>query len=718
MFAGVIVGVMLSAAGDASLSKKEALARYGAAVWQARRDRLLSAAKSLEAAAKLDPAATEPRRELVRMYAQIGREPDAIRVGRLVLEKTPTDADTAHTLAKLLHDAGELKEAAAAAKLAADSPALADRPDKALAVLRDLATLLEATGDPAGAEDALRKAVTRLIESRKALVFSGKFTPKELDAEHASLLERLGKVLAKQTKYEAATEAYRAAFKLEQDEHAAARLNWHLSGVLAGKGDRPAALAHLEGFIKHGPRSLEPFERLAGLLRDMDRGAEVVTKLQQCLARAPQNLHLTAVLAAELARDAGSRGRADTLFAQVSAATNDPKIVRFILRSHLETGRAALVVAAIDQGYAATKGDDPATAAARQFTADKLKVIADVLRAEPDWAHAVVRAAHDDLRAGVKRLSQTWHVVGVLSAHHRKLDFAATLFRQAITNAPKDMEPQAYSGLLEVLRRDRKTTEVVRVCEEGLRSEHTSPVLFNYYLAPALAELGETERALAAADKAIAQSAAGDRLSVRLQKAWVLKALGKWDDATKLCRTLLDEFGTPAEQARVRYSLASALWGAKKFAESEAELRTILEADPDHAGACNDLGYHLADQGRNLPEAEKLIRHAIAVDRLDRRKAGDPEPDNPAYLDSLGWVLFRRGNYGSAKEQLEKAAAMPDGATDPTVWDHLGDVHFRLGDKAKAKAAWEAAAKLYATDPRGKRDGRGENVARKLKLAE
>ena len=178
MFTGLIAVALVAGAADDSLTKKEALARYGAAVWQARRDRLLTAAKSLEAAAKLDPEATAPRRELVRVYTQIGREPDAIRVAKLVLEKTPEDADTAHALAKLLHDAGELKDAAAAAKLAAVSPSLADRPDKALAVYRDLAMLLEATDDLAGSEDAFRKAITLLVDRRKSLVFSGRFTAK------------------------------------------------------------------------------------------------------------------------------------------------------------------------------------------------------------------------------------------------------------------------------------------------------------------------------------------------------------------------------------------------------------------------------------------------------------------------------------------------------------------------------------------------------------
>jgi Flp pilus assembly protein TadD len=164
----------------------------------------------------------------------------------------------------------------------------------------------------------------------------------------------------------------------------------------------------------------------------------------------------------------------------------------------------------------------------------------------------------------------------------------------------------------------------------------------------------------------------------------------------------------------VRHAQALACWGAKKPAEAEALLRAILDDDADDAGACNDLGYHLADQGRNLDEAERLVRHALALDRAERRKAGSPEPDNAAYRDSLGWVLFRQGKVADARAELEKALALPDGAADATVWDHYGDVLFRANEKAKARAAWEKAKELYATDPRPATRAARAEVARKL----
>ena len=701
-------------------ARRDALARYGAGVWQARRERLLSAAKAFEAAAKQDPEATAPLKELVRLYTEIGREPEAIRVARKILDKDPHDAETAHALARLLFDAGELKDAVAAAKLAADNADPATRPDKALAIYRDLATLLDRTGDPAGAAAILRKAVDLLTVNRKAVVATGTLSPKEIDAEAAETWERLGRALVTAGKPDDAADAFKAAHVLfagrVNDPGGAARLDWNLSAALAAKGEPAAALKYLEAFLKRRPQALEPYERLAALLRQAGRGTDVVPALQKFARQDPENLPLLVVLATELARDPLTRRQSDTLFSQLYSETNDPKIVRAAIRSHVESGRAAQVIADLDQAYAALKGDEPNDAGKRAFAAEKARVIADALRAEKDWAVPVLRAAADDLRTGVKRAHQTWHLLGVLAARHGKLPLAVDQLQTALRNAPRDTEADAYEALLGVLWRSRRPAQVKTLCLDGLQNaQSVAAVFFNYHLALAHAELGDPDEAIAAADKAILQSGDVNRLVTRLRKVTVLNVLGKWDDAVTLCKKLLDEFDAPADQSRIRYALAGAYWGARKFTESEAELRAILDADPDHAGACNDLGYHLADQGRNLDEAERLVRHAVAVDRIDRRKAGDPEPDNAAYLDSLAWVLFRRGKLAEARDLFEKVSAMPDGAIDAVVWDHLGDVYFRLNEKPKAKAVWETAKDLYKTDRRGKQDGRLDEVDRKLK---
>ena len=73
----------------------------------------------------------------------------------------------------------------------------------------------------------------------------------------------------------------------------------------------------------------------------------------------------------------------------------------------------------------------------------------------------------------------------------------------------------------------------------------------------------------------------------------------------------------------------------------------------------------------------------------------DSEHDNAAYIDSLGWVLFRRGKLDEARVQLELATTLAEGIGDPTVWDHLGDVYFRLQRTVDARSAWEKSAHTY-----------------------
>jgi len=66
------------------------------------------------------------------------------------------------------------------------------------------------------------------------------------------------------------------------------------------------------------------------------------------------------------------------------------------------------------------------------------------------------------------------------------------------------------------------------------------------------------------------------------------------------------------------------------------------------------------------------------------------EPENAAYLDSMGWVLFKLGKFKEAVPHLEKAVSLPGGG-DATIWDHLGDCYDRVGQLEKAKDAWQKA---------------------------
>jgi tetratricopeptide (TPR) repeat protein len=742
MLPAVLLGAVLSAP-PATDGHRDAVARFGAAVWNVRRERLLTAARQLEEAARHDPDAIAPLRELVRVYSLIGREPSAIRVAREVLAKEPGDVDTAHMLARLLFDAGQLEEAIAAAKLAARAPLPPSRTEKLVGIYRDLATLCEKAGDQATAEASLGKAIELLVDRRDEIIEAGAFTPREADTAAAESLEQYGKVLAKRRKFDEAVKAYTEAARLYRDPlrvnepSSAARLEWNLSGVCQAKGDPVRAMIHLQAFLKLRPTAPEPYARLAQLLRESDREGEVIDELGRHAAREAGNLSLQAVYAAELYRRDETRREGLEKFSKLLASTNEPKVVEIAIRAYLDSGRPGEVVAEIDRAFgkledkesdAAGGMDFTAREEVRAFSAERLRLIAAMLERNVNDTVPVVRSGVKDLGAGVKRHHRTAYYLGQLAAHHRRLELAAHYFREAIQNAPAEpsrgreaTQGLAYQGLIDVLSMAGKSGELADVCQRALllREPPRAPHYLYFHLAGALAELGDSAGALAAADKAIQLTADGDRLTVRLRKLQVLRLLGRSDEAIVLGKKLFEEFEASADRLRVRYALSGAYWGAGKAAEAEAELRSILEVDPDHAAACNDLGFHLADQSRNLDEAERLIRNAIAQDRFYTKKLGSVERDNAAYIDSLGWVLFRRGRLADARLELERAAALPDGANDAAVWDHLGDVLFRLNEKAKAKAAWEKVVELCEKDPgsleRARREGRLDEVKLKLK---
>ena len=138
--------------------------------------------------------------------------------------------------------------------------------------------------------------------------------------------------------------------------------------------------------------------------------------------------------------------------------------------------------------------------------------------------------------------------------------------------------------------------------------------------------------------------------------------------------------------------------------KAAAHLKVLLDKDPDDPGVNNDLGYIWADHDMNLDQAEKMIRKALDEDRKRRKKENlnaEDDKDNAAYLDSLGWVLYKKKKYQEAKVPLLQAVKDKEGK-HVEIYDHLGDVHMALGEKTEAVAAWKEALKLDTEEKREK----------------
>jgi tetratricopeptide (TPR) repeat protein len=228
------------------------------------------------------------------------------------------------------------------------------------------------------------------------------------------------------------------------------------------------------------------------------------------------------------------------------------------------------------------------------------------------------------------------------------------------------------------------------------------------------------EEAIAQADEAVKASGDAERLYTRLTRVEILEQAGRFDAAVAECRELLKDHTQAGDVRNIRRVLSTVYSARHDFAKAEEQLKLVLKDDPNDATVNNDLGYMWADQGRNLKEAEELIRKALDLDRRQRQAgaaAAAEEKDNAAFLDSLGWVLFRRGEVEAARKELEQATALPDGE-DPVIWDHLGDVYYRLDQPERARTAWKKAQTLYGQKRRRQKDDQYKELQHKLKLLE
>ena len=345
-----------------------------------------------------------------------------------------------------------------------------------------------------------------------------------------------------------------------------------------------------------------------------------------------------------------------------------------------------------------------------------------VMRGDGDLVKKMLDDARQRLTGRPGLAFPTRLLLAALAARTNKLDAAESLYRSCLNPAGgvvRGDEQEVYFGLLRVLMLAHKYEDVVTVATQGLKNENTHLAPLYEDLALAQMALGKDAEALDAADEVVRKAGDADsRLRYRLFRAEMLSQAGKHTEAEVECLALMKEYNTAGGVREVRMVLSMAYTAAHKPEKSEEQLQLVLKADPNDAAANNDLGYQWADRGKNLAEAERMIRKALDLDRKQRTQGDelvlDGDQDNSSYVDSLGWVLFRRGELAEARRELERAVSLQGGSDSPEVWDHLGDVYFRSQMPAKAGDAWRKAVGLYET-VRRRPDDRLPEIEEKLR---
>ena len=242
----------------------------------------------------------------------------------------------------------------------------------------------------------------------------------------------------------------------------------------------------------------------------------------------------------------------------------------------------------------------------------------------------------------------------------KKMDQAKAAFAKAAANYEQSViinpgRPSPYLHLAELLLGPLKEQEhAVKVLTEARERFRQTPEIV-YYLAIALREAKHSQEAVATFEEALHEA--------EIEATEIANARFYFD------------YGAAAEQAGL-YDKAAELF------------RKSIAVDPNNAAdAYNYLAYMWAEHNMHLDEAEQMIKLALQAN-----------PDNGAYIDTLGWIEFREGKLGQALADLQRAVQKLT-RDDPVVLEHIGDVCAKLNKSAQALEAWQKALSL---DPKNK----------------
>ncbi len=235
---------------------------------------------------------------------------------------------------------------------------------------------------------------------------------------------------------------------------------------------------------------------------------------------------------------------------------------------------------------------------------------------------------------------RSYFMAGLGASYAHKDSIAAAYLRKSISIDSTNSDAWQALGVLYYQQKDYK--RMASVMSEAVNL-FPNEYRVNLFLGLALNQEGKNEEAVAPLEKALSlKPTETDALSILGQ---VYEALHRYDDAYRL-------------------------------------YDTALKIDPKNALILNNYAYSLTERNTELDKALKMAKLAIQLD-----------PKNSAYLDTMGWVYFKLGDYSKAASFVKKALSArtkSDGSAS-TLEEHLGDIYQKLGDSKKAVEQWEKA---------------------------
>jgi len=504
-----------------------------------------------------------------------------------------------------------------------------------------------------------------------------KFSEKKADAEAAFMQ---GLILEEDGDYDSALEAYTRSLQLDPGGNP--QIAIRVANEYVKREEVPSALDLLKDLIKARPDEVQAFLNLADIyLQRLGKPDLALPYADQALRLAPDRL-----------------APYQTLF-EINFALNRKKNAEAILQ------RAQKL-----------ESQDPATwltladLSIRLYSNEKGAFQTSHSAAVEPYLKKAISLAKEDIDVLSK--------VGDDYVEISEVPNAITAYLKALelSQGNTEIRYKLAQSFLKTGQRD----EAIRALEDMIKTNSLRPESYEF-LARLYQEGGNLERALSNYEQAILL--APNQPENYLHTAEMQLELKKFDDAILTLQQARHRFPVP----QMTYSLAVALSTAKRYPDAlpiyEAALqeaktsqpevldaafyfnyavaaeqsnlvdkaaglfKQCIELDPSKAAqAYNYLGYMYVDRSMNLDEAGLMIKKALEL-----------QPDNGAYIDSLGWYYYHTGEYAKALTELLRALEKlkPE---DPVVLEHVGDTYQALNNLGEAEVYWQRALKLDPTN--------------------
>jgi tetratricopeptide (TPR) repeat protein len=606
---------------------------------------VLLAVLSFTAAAGAQEFPNEPYEFLLaKLAAEEGNYDEALRRLDRIIEKNPGDATLLYERAMLYIDAGRLDRAESELRsVVRKTPDFYD-------ANRILGRLLL---DRAGADRAtVEEALVYLQAAFKA-------NPDDLSTGVAvsQILTSIGRT----------ADAERVLATMVERAPDQRALNYTYAQVLTKLGRGNESKQYLERSVAIDPTFGPAIMQLLDIYQKENEWRKAAEILQPLVAEDPMNLELQRQQAYFYLRGGDARAARDGFKTLVASDPKDERSLFYLGEAYNdleEYGEAEKIFRQLTAGNA----NDPDYVASFGLSLAGQKKWDE---ASQTFNHLLSMAEVPDNLAALAR-TQLAYIDLQKGNHAAAVETAKSIF--VFRERPNN---QAINIALEALKKENRTADALALLEPLVQKFANEPFLNAKYV-ELLARSGDKEKARAHAN---AQVKAGTRNTIAAAEAFV--QVEDFPAAIALMRSAIE---AKPDEIDLQFELGSIYERSGDRKSAEETFVKVLEKNPDHAPSLNYLGYMWAEGGVNLERAHEMLTRAVGQ-----------EPNNGAYVDSLGWVYFQLGKLELAEKYLTDAVQLLP--RDATVHEHLGDVFAKRGDMERALRAYRTALDL---DPQSK----------------